>query len=106
VSSIDPAYGTELSLPGMEPAAPTPAALPAINTREARLIGELRGKGLGYGDIAAVLNARNVPTRTGRGRWHAETVRRHYDPAARRVWAEYIARYKTRWGLSGYRQGP
>lgn len=99
MSAIDPAYGTELSLPGMEPAAPAGPAPAPINTREARLIGDLRSRGLGYGDIAAVLNARNVPTRTGRGRWHAETVRRHYDPVARQTWARYIARYKTRWGL-------
>lgn len=35
---------------------------------------ELRDKGFSYWKIADVFNSMKVPTKTGRGKWHAKTV--------------------------------
>lgn len=52
----------------------------------------------GYTDtaIARSLNARAVPTGSGRGRWYPATVRRFADPTAREHWRQYIARRRAR----------
>ena len=49
--------------------------------------------GYGYTEIARSLNARGVPTPTGRGQWWPATARRHVD---RMGWAAYMRRYRAR----------
>jgi len=49
------------------PPVPTPAA--------ARRADELRGQGLSLAQICAVLDAEQVPTPSGRGRWAKSSVR-------------------------------
>jgi hypothetical protein len=62
-------------------------------TIEARAeIARLHADGHGPTAIARSLNARGIPTPTGRGRWYPETVQRHHDPAA---WREYMRRYRA-----------
>ena len=56
-------------------------------------IARLSAEGYGASTIARSLNARGIPTPTGRGQWWPETVRRHHDPQA---WAAYIRRYRHR----------
>ena len=53
----------------------------------------LKSAGYGPSEIARSLNARAVPTPTGRGRWWPDTVKRHIDPAP---WRAYIRRYRLR----------
>ena len=63
-------------------------------TVEARAeIVRLQAAGYGYTTIANSLNRRGVPTPSGRGRWHPETVKRHLDPGP---WRDYIRRYRAR----------
>ena len=54
-----------------------------------------RRRGASLREIAAVLNARAVPTPSGRGRWHPSTVKRCLDP---RAWAEYVRLRRGRIG--------
>lgn len=56
-------------------------------------IARLQAAGLGWSTIARTLNARGVPTPSGRGRWHPDSVRRHVHPEP---WAAYIRRYRAR----------
>ena len=56
----------------------------------------LRAAGYGAAETARSLNRRGIPTPTGRGRWHPETVRRHADPAVAMRWRMYIADYRAR----------
>lgn len=57
-------------------------------------INRLRAAGYGPTAIARSLNARGIPTPTGRGGWWPQTVRRHVDPAP---WAAYIrTKYRPR----------
>lgn len=51
------------------------------------IILELHAAGMGWTDIARRLNVDAVPTPTGKGKWHSQTVRRHVDPAP---WAAYM----------------
>lgn len=49
----------------------------AVYKREQETIAkmiELRDRGFSYWKIAEILNAMKVPTKTGRGKWHARTV--------------------------------
>jgi len=59
-------------------------------------IGRLRAAGLGPAEVARSLNARGVPTPTGRGAWWPETVRRHADPIVAAQWRDYMARYRAK----------
>lgn len=65
--------------------------VPTVDAR-AEIV-RLRAAGYGTRTIARTLNARGVPTPSGRGQWHPATVQRHADPAP---WAAYIARYRAR----------
>jgi hypothetical protein len=56
-------------------------------------ISRLRAQGYGILDIARSLNARGVPTRSGRGRWHEATVRRYLD---KERWNAYMRDYRRR----------
>jgi Recombinase len=49
----------------------------------------------GYGStaIARSLNARRIPTSSGRGYWWPETVKRQLDPES---WRDYVRRYRAR----------
>jgi Recombinase len=56
-------------------------------------IARLKAEGYGPTAIARSLNARRVPTASGRGMWYPDTVRRSLEPAK---WAAYIRRYRAR----------
>ena len=62
-------------------------------------ISRLRAAGYGAAETARSLNRRGVPTPSGRGRWHPETVRRHADPAVAAQWRDYMRGYRTRAAL-------
>lgn len=51
--------------------------------------------GYSWHQIAQSLNARGVPTMSGRGEWWASTVRRHFDDRYRADWAGYVRRYRA-----------
>jgi len=70
------------------------AQAPSLNARAE--IARLQAAGYGTTVIARTLNARGVPTPTGRGMWWPDTVRRHVEPAG---WAEYMRRYRRRGGM-------
>ena len=53
----------------------------------------LKAQGYGPSAIARSLNRRNIPTMSGRGRWHPDTVKRYVDPAP---WRDYMRRYRAR----------
>lgn len=71
-----------------------PANAQTINARAE--IARLRASGTSTAGIARSLNARGVPTPSGRGRWWPETVLRHGDMMRRQQWAAYMARYRVR----------
>lgn len=52
----------------------------------------LQAQGYGPSAIARSLNRRRIPTPSGRGRWHPETVKRHIDPGP---WREYMRQYRA-----------
>jgi len=52
----------------------------------------LRGEGYGLTEVARSLNARGIPTPSGRGHWWPDSVRRHVEPGP---WAEYVRRYRA-----------
>lgn len=82
----------QLSLPNgllPRPRVQARGAAPPIQAR-AEIV-RLRDAGYGLTEIANTLNARAVPTPSGRGRWWPDSVRRHVDPGP---WAEYIRRYR------------
>jgi len=54
-------------------------------------IARLLAAGYGHTSIAHSLNARAVPTPTGRGQWWPASVRRHVEPGP---WAAYVRRYR------------
>lgn len=56
----------------------------------------LRAQGLGPTAIARSLNRRRVPTPSGRGRWHPDTVTRHVDPTYRERNRRYMRTYRAR----------
>jgi hypothetical protein len=55
-------------------------------------IARLRAAGYGATPIARSLNARGIPTPSGRGQWWPATVLRHADPGP---WTAYIRRYRA-----------
>jgi hypothetical protein len=57
-------------------------------------IARLRAEGMGTTEIARSLNARGVPTASGRGMWWPATVRRH--SYQREAWAAYMRSYRAR----------
>jgi Recombinase len=63
-------------------------------------IAELTTAGYGPSAIARRLNADGIPTPSGRGRWHPETVIRHRDPTYRQRNAGYMQRYRQRPGTA------
>jgi len=69
---------------------------PALTTTALGEIHRLRARGLGPAAIARSLNRRRVPTPSGRGRWHPDTVRRHADPTYRVRNAAYMRAYRAR----------
>jgi hypothetical protein len=71
-----------------------PANARQVNARAE--ISRLRAAGYGAAETARSLNARGVPTPTGRGKWWPETVRRHADPAVTLAWRRYMADYRSR----------
>jgi hypothetical protein len=56
-------------------------------------ISQLQAHGLGRSQISASLNARGIPTPSGRGRWHPSTV---YRVTHREEWARYMRHYRRR----------
>jgi hypothetical protein len=50
--------------------------------RALKTMRELRAKGYSYPQITEILNSMNVPTQTGRGRWHLRTVHSVLNRAA------------------------
>ena len=52
----------------------------------------LRAAGYGPTGIARSLNKRQIPTPSGKGRWHPQTVARYVDPAP---WRDYMRRYRA-----------
>lgn len=52
----------------------------------------LQAQGYGPTAIARSLNRRRIPTPSGRGRWHPETVQRHVNPGP---WADTMRRYRA-----------
>jgi hypothetical protein len=68
--------------------------LPKAPVVQARAeIVRLQAQGYRPSEIARSLNARQVPTPSGRGQWWPDSVRRHVDPGP---WADYIRRYRQR----------
>ena len=67
-----------------DPSPPHPAAIPEIH--------RLQAQGYGPTAIARSLNRRKIPTPSGRGRWHPDTVKRHVNPAP---WAAKMRRYRA-----------
>jgi hypothetical protein len=63
---------------------PIPAVIPEIR--------RLQAQGYGPTAIARMLNRRQVPTPTGRGRWHPDTVKRHVNPGP---WRDYMRHYRA-----------
>jgi hypothetical protein len=57
-------------------------------------IARMSADGYGPTAIALSLNARGVPTPSGRGQWWPATVYRHGNPQARAAWAGYVRSYK------------
>lgn len=84
----------QLRLPAELVAPLTNAGRPGVNA--AAEIHRMWAAGYGDAVVARSLNARSVPTPSGRGRWWPETVRRHADPVARARWNAYIHRYRHR----------
>lgn len=64
--------------------------MPSVEAR-ARIV-ELRATGLGWSAVAYRLNAEQVPTSSGRGRWDRSTARRHVEPER---WAQYMRTYRA-----------
>ena len=80
----------QLQLPAeLLPRARSTPPAPVIQAR-AEIV-RLRSEGYGLTEVARSLNARNVPTPSGRGRWWPDTVRRHVNPGP---WADYVRRYR------------
>ena len=67
-----------------DPIPPQIAAVPEIM--------RLQAQGLGPTAIARSLNRRRIPTPSGHGRWHPDTVKRHIDPGP---WRDYMRRYRA-----------
>jgi Recombinase len=84
--------GEQLSLDGM-PTIHGTARPPTLQARTE--IARLQARGYGWTAIARSLNNRNIPTPSGRGRWHPDSVRRHIHPAP---WRDYIRRYRLTHG--------
>ena len=75
--------------------------VPAPSSVQARAeIVRLQSEGYGPTHIARSLNARAIPTPSGRGRWYPESVQRHVNP---QPWARQIARYRARRRANGGR---
>jgi len=68
-----------------------PRRTPRLEARA--VIVDLKAEGYGNTEIARVLNARGVPTTSGRGQWHPRTVMHCVNPEQ---WAAYIRDYKRR----------
>jgi hypothetical protein len=66
---------------------------PPANLEARAEISRLLAAGYGHTSIARSLNARAVPTPTGRGQWWPASVRRHVEPGP---WAAYVRRYRAR----------
>jgi hypothetical protein len=84
--SIDDVVGTvrvNVGAGGSEPP-PAPADVE---------IGRLRGQGLGWTAVARSLNARGIPTPSGRGQWWPSSAMRHTSPH-RDAWAAYMRAYR------------
>jgi hypothetical protein len=64
---------------------------PATVEAKAEIL-RLRAAGFGHSEIARTLNARAIPTPTGRGQWWPDTVKRHVNPGP---WRAYIRRYRS-----------
>lgn len=58
-------------------------------------LARLAGAGYRPPTIARALNARGVPTVSGRGQWWPSVVRRQLDPGS---WAAYMRSYRHRAG--------
>ena len=67
-------------------------AEPVGSTRE--LILGLQREGHGLRSVAAQLNARGIPTPSGRGQWWAATVRQYLDPAGHAADVARLAKRK------------
>lgn len=81
--------GEQLTLPVTT--APVRYTGPSIMSARPVIAG-LRAEGATWAGIARTLNARGVPTPTGRGRWWGESVARHANPDA---WAAYMRHYRA-----------
>jgi hypothetical protein len=67
---------------------------PPVDTRAE--ISRLWAAGYTTAAITRSLNGRQIPTPSGRGRWHPDSVRRHADPIAHDRWNAYIRGYRRR----------
>lgn len=68
---------------------------PADSRLDARAeISRLAAAGYGAAAIARSLNNRAIPTPSGHGRWHPETVKRHGDPVSRARYNAYMRGYR------------
>jgi hypothetical protein len=52
----------------------------------------MQAAGYGFTAIARSLNKRRIPTPSGRGRWHPDTVKRHLNPGP---WRDYMRQYRA-----------
>ena len=59
-----------------------------------KIISTMAAQGMTAYSIARALNAKGVPTPTGKGQWHHHTVERHMSVEARQRWADYMKHYR------------
>jgi hypothetical protein len=86
--------GDQLSLPTqLLPSAPVDLCGCHPTASADLLIATMTEAGLGTAAIAHRLNAAGVPTGSGRGRWHSETVLRRLK---REQWNAYMRDYRRR----------
>jgi len=69
-----------------------------VNEATAALVDDLAARGYGRHTIAAVLNARQVPTASGRGQWWPSTVAAVLDRGAYRRTYQRAYRARVDWG--------
>jgi hypothetical protein len=81
----------QLQLPAEYLTGWTSSTPPRPNVEARAEIGRMLAAGYGHTTIARSLNARAVPTPTGRGQWWPASVRRHVEPGP---WADYVRRYR------------
>ena len=56
-----------------------PKPMKEHHKKVSKIIKTMRNKGATFSEIASYLDKENIPTFSGRGKWHAQTVHRFYE---------------------------